>query len=158
MPDRQDIARLHANRLLRSPEEVAAFEEALAALALERHPEWLGDLHLAFDDHCVHHEVMFGLVHFLESFDLDAQLRAMLSVLPVLAEQAPDWVRILYYRILNDGQARAHLQRLILEDSGKGAAVSREILRQVVEEQHEPVSDLAQAVLQATEGPHGYRA
>ena len=152
MPNRQDLVRLHANRLLRSPEEVAAFEEALAALALEPRPEWLTELHLVFDDHCVHHEVMFGLVHFLESFDLDAQIKAMLSVLPVMAEQAPDWARILHYRILNDGQARAHLQRLILEQSGKGSEVSKRILRQVAEERHEPMSSLAQAVLQATNG------
>ncbi len=45
---------------------------------------------------------MFGLVHFLESFELETQLTAFLKVMPQLAMNSPEWTKILHNRILND--------------------------------------------------------
>jgi hypothetical protein len=55
---------LEANRLLRSPDKVARFEETLEKLAQTPNPADLPGLHLILDDTCEQPEVMFSLVHF----------------------------------------------------------------------------------------------
>lgn len=96
---------LAANKLMRSPDEVIAFENALASLADRPQNEDLPDLHLILDDRCEQPEVMFGLIHFLESFDVSAQLQAFVTVVPQLMLVASEWTRILHDRILNDDDA-----------------------------------------------------
>ena len=109
------ISVLEANRLMRSPDEVTAFETALAELARYPKLERLPDLHLVLDDRCEHQEVMFGLVHFLESFDVNEQVWAFVDVIPKLIKQSPNWTKILHVRILNDDLALA-LYRELLSD------------------------------------------
>jgi|GEM_PF-1150126 len=105
MKEERWIQILEANKLMRSPEEVAAFENALAQLAENFHKENLPALHLILDDRCEQPEVMFSLVHFLESFAIEEQLQAFISVIPQLIAAAPDWRRILHTRILNNEAA-----------------------------------------------------
>jgi hypothetical protein len=60
---------LEANRLLRSPHEVAQFKQTLETLAQNPVPADLPSLHLILDDTCEQPEVMFSLVHLeLEAF------------------------------------------------------------------------------------------
>jgi len=99
------ISILKANNLMRSPDEVIAFENALASLADRPQDEDLPDLHLILDDRCEQPEVMFGLIHFLESFDVSAQMQAFVTVVPQLMLVASEWTRILHSRILNDDDA-----------------------------------------------------
>ncbi|MCC3490450.1 MAG: hypothetical protein JGK35_07735 [Microcoleus sp. PH2017_16_JOR_D_A] len=96
---------LEKNKLMRSPDEVTAFENALASVADRPHNEDLPDLHLILDDRCEQPEVMFGLIHFLESFDVSAQIQAFVTVIPQLMLVASEWTRILHDRILNDDDA-----------------------------------------------------
>jgi hypothetical protein len=98
---------LEANHLLRSPDEVTIFEQTLTELAQNPNPADLPSLHLILDDACEQPEVMFSLVHFLESFDVPAQLSAFIQVLPDLVKQAAEWTAILHSRIMNDAIARS---------------------------------------------------
>jgi len=77
------IAILKDNCLMQTEEETDRFENALNEL-LEKS------------------EVMFGLVHFLESFDVEKQISAFINVVPQLMINAPEWARIIHDRILND--------------------------------------------------------
>ncbi|MDY7013280.1 MAG: Imm30 family immunity protein [Cyanobacteriota bacterium] len=115
---------------MRSPEEVAAFENALTQLAENPYPEHLPALHLILDDCCQQPEVMFGLVHFLESFALEGQVRAFITVVPQLISVAPDWTRILHTRILNDETAC----RFYREKLHSTNASSPHFIRQLLEE------------------------
>jgi Immunity protein 30 len=99
------ISILETNKFMRSPDEVIAFENALASLADSPQNEDLPDLHLILDDRCEQPEVMFGLIHFLESFDVSAQMQAFVTVVPQLMLVASEWTRILHSRILNDDYA-----------------------------------------------------
>ena len=72
---------LEANRLLRSPDEVATFEQTLETLAQNPDSADLPSLHLILDDACEQPEVMFSLVHFLESFDMQEQVQAFIQVM-----------------------------------------------------------------------------
>ncbi|MBV8882951.1 MAG: hypothetical protein JO235_02975 [Chroococcidiopsidaceae cyanobacterium CP_BM_RX_35] len=113
MSPNSPIEVLKANHLLRSSDEVAAFEQALAELAQNPNPDDLPNLHLILDDACQQPEVMFSLVHFLESFDLSEQLKAFIQVMPDLVEHAATWTTILHSRITNDALAQATFEGLV---------------------------------------------
>jgi hypothetical protein len=98
---------LEANRLLRSPNEVALFEQTLEKLAQNPDPADLPSLHLILDDTCEQSEVMFSLVHFLESFEVQKQVKAFIQVMPDLVKRAAEWTAILHSRIINDDVARS---------------------------------------------------
>ncbi|MDJ0729638.1 MAG: Imm30 family immunity protein [Crocosphaera sp.] len=93
---------LKENRLMKTPEEVITFEETLERIAEDPHDEYLKDLHLILDDNCEQPDLMFGLVHFLESFELQQQIEAFIAVIPQLMITAPEWTKIIHYRIIND--------------------------------------------------------
>jgi hypothetical protein len=98
---------LEANRLMRSPEEATCFEQTLEKLAQNPDTVDLPSLHLVLDDACERPEVMFSLVHFLESFDVQEQIEAFIQVLPELVKRAAEWAEILHSRIMNDAIARS---------------------------------------------------
>ena len=119
---------LQVNRLMRSPEEVTAFENALAELEKNPKNEYLPSLHLVLDDGCEHQEVMFGLVHVLESFDVKEQLQAFVFVVPQLIVTAPDWTKILHNRILNDESACRLYQEILQEINFRSQNFFRQLL------------------------------
>jgi hypothetical protein len=85
-----------------TPAEVSTFEGAVAALAKNPDETLLESLHETFDDSCRHPEVMWGLVHFLESFPVRGQLEALAKSVRVMRAQAPEWMSILHKGVLND--------------------------------------------------------
>ena len=104
---------LRANRFMRSRDEVLAFDEALAALAEQPEERLLPSLFLIFDNACEHHEVMWGLLHYVESFDLEVVVRVFAGVMSILLEHASEWVDIFLHRFLNSPETRAHLKHVI---------------------------------------------
>jgi len=70
------------SRLMRAREDVVRFEGALEFLSSAADAELhLVEMHLAFDGAARHPEVMYGLVHLLESFDVAVQARAFVEAL-----------------------------------------------------------------------------
>lgn len=104
---------LRENRLMQTPEEVEAFETALAEIAKNPDENNLTAYHLILDDRCQHPEVMFSLIHFLESLDMEKQIEAFITIIPQLMLTAPEWTRILHDRILNDELASQVYQKLL---------------------------------------------
>jgi hypothetical protein len=98
---------LEANHLLRSPDEVARFERTLEKRSQNPDPADLPSLHLILDDDCEQPEVMFSLVHFLESFDVQEQVQAFIQVMPDLVKRAAEWTAILHSRMMNDDVVRS---------------------------------------------------
>ena len=143
----QAIKALKFNRHMRSDQEFRAFEDALAFLAAHPDPNDLPDLHLALDDDCDQHEVMFGLVHFIEDFDLDAQIRAFLSVMPEMTVQAPSWTRTLTVRILNNEEARVHYKGLLQAAPPAQKSVARGVLEKIAASKKTPLDERARFVL-----------
>ena len=143
------LQRLQSNRLMRSESEMRAFEAALEDIAADRDPALLPELHLVLDDNCHQHEVMFGLIHLLESFDVDAQLQAFLDVLPRLIEQASSWTRVLHFRILNDDEARPCYTRLVRRAGQSSHSCASAILMVIAREEEEPLRSAAVSVLRA---------
>ena len=94
------------NRLLRSPEEVKNFDDALGAYAKRLSAGDLPDLYSVLDDATENHEVMFGLVHLIEDFEPLPSFRAFLAAIPRMKLNASHWVETLVLRIFNDDQTR----------------------------------------------------
>ncbi|OKH35195.1 hypothetical protein NIES2101_37780 [Calothrix sp. HK-06] len=107
------ISTLTANKLMRSTEEVLAFDDALNKLAKNTHGVDLEELHLILDDNCLQQEVMWGLLHILESFDAREQLQALLNVIEKLVISAPEWTEVIHYRIFNDEPTRLLYQEML---------------------------------------------
>lgn len=147
----QDLLRLLGdNRLMETREQVMKFEAALEQLA--NHPqaaEHLRELHLVFDDKTQHSEVMYGVIHFLESFSAEQQLWAFVQALPVLNAQAPEWVKTLTYRILNDEYARNVYKRAFLSSTGPPKAVMTSSLTEILQTEPPPLNDYARELLSA---------
>jgi Immunity protein 30 len=130
------------NKLIRSPDEAIAFEYALTELAKNPQPEDSTDLHLIFDDQCERSDVMFSLLHFLESFDLEEQLTALIEAIPQLIVVAPNWLKILQTRILNDQTARClYRQKLQLKLQVMNDPRSSFLIQKFLEESE--ISDLS---------------
>jgi hypothetical protein len=68
------LATLQENRLMHTEEQVTNFENALAEIAENPDENNLSAYHLILDDQCQQPEVMFSLIHFLESFDMEKQI------------------------------------------------------------------------------------
>ncbi len=133
---------LRENRLMKTSEEARVFEEVLEAIAEHPDEKYLQELHLVLDDECEHHEVMFGLVHFLESFDMQKQIETFIDVMPQLMITAPEWTQIIHYRIINNesackiyqnslklsNQVKPHFLYRLLEESVKNQINSRKEL------------------------------
>ncbi|MBW4625524.1 MAG: hypothetical protein KME49_08470 [Brasilonema octagenarum HA4186-MV1] len=141
------IDTLNANRLMHSDDAVVAFEEALAELAKNPREEYLSQLHLVLDDQCEHEEVMYGLLHFLESFDMKQQLEALIDVVPQLIVRAPQWTQILHYRILNDNSARTLYKKLLRTANFRNRDLICQLLREIATNESPPLSAYAEFVL-----------
>ncbi|MFN6519295.1 MAG: Imm30 family immunity protein [Nostoc sp. CreGUA01] len=107
------LAILRENRLMQTQQEVTDFENALAEIADNPDEQNLSAYHLVLDDRCQQPEVMFSLIHFLESFDIEKQIAAFIKVVPQLMLDAPEWTRIIHDRILNDDSACHVYQKLL---------------------------------------------
>ncbi|MCC5638702.1 immunity 30 family protein [Nostoc sp. CHAB 5844] len=107
------LAILTESRLMQTEEQATKFENALAEVADNPDEQNLSAYHLLLDDQCQQPEVMFGLIHFLESFDIEKQVGAFVKIVPQLMINAPEWTRVIHNRILNDESACKAYQRLL---------------------------------------------
>ncbi len=100
-------------RLMHTEEQVTNFENTLIYIAENPDENDLCAYHLILDDQCQQPEVMFSLIHFLESFDMEKQITAFIEVVPQLMITTPEWTRIIHNRILNDELACQVYQNLL---------------------------------------------
>lgn len=127
------ISALKANKLMHSKEEIFAFDNAFAELAENPQDVDLEELHLILDDNCSQPEVMWGIVHFLESFDAKEQLKAFINVLPQLVISAPEWTEIIHCRIFNDEPTRLLYQDMLKLADVKTQQIVTKILADIAE-------------------------
>ncbi|MCU0544039.1 MAG: Imm30 family immunity protein [Oscillatoriaceae cyanobacterium Prado104] len=143
----QWIEILNANKFMRSDEEVMSFEYALAELALDRNSEYLPALYLVLDDRCEQHEVMYGLIHFLESFELKDQLRAFIDTTDRTIVNAKEWTMILLYGILNQDLARNLYSEMLHSTHSPNRALCTTLLQEIAANESPPLSSRAESVI-----------
>jgi len=107
-------------------EHVTLFDETLAALPGEHTDDELRMLLRVFDDRTEHFEVMWGLVHYVESVPQYLTLQALLTSIADMQITAKEWADLLLLRLLNADDTRATLSALIglLDERNRLAAIS----------------------------------
>ncbi|WP_458121871.1 Imm30 family immunity protein [Paenibacillus sp. Z6-24] len=99
---------LYQIRLLETQEECEEFDQLLEILDNEQNFD-LKDLFMVFDENTLEEEVMFGLVHFVESFEAEDYLRSLLDSLINIPSHSIYWIEILLKRILNNEEYKKTL-------------------------------------------------
>src|SRR5579863_7061873 len=94
------IEMLKQSNKLRTEDELQNFDIALKNLAKQPlDVRILPVLFSVFDDSAEHLPLMWGLLHYIEGFEIKPQLVALIQATPMLLGQAKTWARILYTRI-----------------------------------------------------------
>jgi hypothetical protein len=109
MKTKQDLIDiLLKNRDLTTYEKVITFDECLGELSemngIEKQD--LVSLFQVFTDKTGNEEVMFGLVHFIEDFELETFIQSFIEAIPKMNSEASEWVKTFHYRILNSDNAQ----------------------------------------------------
>ena len=101
-----EVKKLQENKLLRTNGEIEKFEEAIDNILSFENYEHIKYLCTGFDDNTKDDEVMFSLVHAIESYDNIVEsrlsLKEFLYAIPNVYSYAKGWVIIMNKRILND--------------------------------------------------------
>ena len=143
----QWIEILNANKFMRSDEEAMNFDFALAELAVHRNREYLPTLYLVFDDRCEQHEVMYGLIHFLESFELKDQLQAFIDAIDRMIVNAKEWTMILLYGILNQDLSRNSYSEILHSTQSHNRELCTNLLQEIAANESPPLSSRAESVI-----------
>lgn len=144
MTMQQLLDTLTRNRLLETKEQVESFDKALEQFA--SHPEapaHLRELHLVLDDQTTQIGVMYGVIHLLESFDVEKQLQGFIEALPTLQKQAPEFVKTLNFRLLNDDAARSKYRDAYLAAKSPARSLLATSLADIIETEEPPLRDYA---------------
>lgn len=113
MDIQSEIKKLYDCRLLRNELECEEFDAVLENIADYTDGSMIEDLCLVFDDETQEEEVMFGLLHLIESFERQQYLTEMSKALPKMMENASEWATILNIRILNNELYRMEYTKIL---------------------------------------------
>jgi len=83
-------------------EDIKQFEIGVWNLAKTKDFKTLKSLLSLFDDSCPYPEVMYSLVHAIESYPKEIYMDAIMKNMASLVEKSPFWADCLYNRIFND--------------------------------------------------------
>lgn len=122
------------NRLLRSQEEVSKFEQAISGILDLKDLNHIRNLCMGFHDATEHDEIMFGLIHAIESYDdlfgSEQSLKELAQSLPLMIPHAKEWAKTLHKRILNHDPSRKIYSKVI----SKGEINNKNIVLQLLNE------------------------
>ena len=112
-----ELTELKNNRLLRDENEVEKFEKSIENILKMEDVNHIEILCQGFDDLTENDEVMFGLIHAIESYDQivssDISLRVLANSIPKMLPHAKEWLKILHKRILNHEPSRNIYKEII---------------------------------------------
>lgn len=112
-----ELTSLKNNRLLRNEIEIEKFEESIKNVLEMKDPKHIEVLCQGFDDSTENDEVMFGLIHAIESYDTIVSSEVSLYILgesiPKMIPHAEEWLKVLHKRILNHERSRDDYKRII---------------------------------------------
>lgn len=95
------IKHLQQHAKLKDSIEVERFEATLNQIAEQRNPRCIGLLIPFFDDDCEFYEVMYSILHVIESFDHTTFVGEVLKALPDFWKRSPYWATVIHTSILN---------------------------------------------------------
>lgn len=144
------LKNLYNNRLMENEKEIQEFEVSLSKVLDYRDVSTISGLCLAFDDDTEQFEVMFGLVHAIESLyehNIDEGLKLITNTIPRILNTAIEWIEILHYRILNHPQVRLAYGQILNEIDVKTADQIKGLLLDIKNEDPDKFSDAVDEVI-----------
>jgi len=129
MNDHRRYSRMNAQELhlaIRRLEELArgeapgwavAFDEGVRTIIEKAGSSAIPRLLFLLNDESNNHEVMFSVVHGVESFDDDLYIAKLVACTPLLLDKSPYWLSVLYMRVLNSDRSRAALRSAVGPDT-----------------------------------------
>ncbi|MCU4766528.1 Imm30 family immunity protein [Bacillus toyonensis] len=114
MDSKSEIKRLYSCRFLKNQSECEEFDSVLENLADCDDEKLIKELCIVFEDETQEVEVMFGLVHFIEDFEMEKYLTEMPKALPKMVENAKEWAMLLNIRILNNDLYRSEYAKILV--------------------------------------------
>lgn len=101
-----EVKTLNENKLLRTNEEIEKFECAIENILSNEDYKDIKHLCTGFADNTEDDEVMFGLIHAIESYDrrtdMKLTLKEFIDSIASVYSYAKEWIKIMNKRILND--------------------------------------------------------
>lgn len=115
MNETELIALLRENRLLRSEEEIALFDEALYSMPApeELDLRYLPELYSLLDDECVEFGVLWGLVHYIGHCHEQVMTDVLIDMTPRMLAHARDWFETMHCRVHNSEIHRIYYKQKI---------------------------------------------
>jgi Immunity protein 30 len=99
------------------PGWAVVFDEGVSAVVERAGSSAIPKLLFLLNDESSHHEVMFSIVHGVESFDEDLYISELVACTSLLLTKTPYWLSVLYMRILNSDESRAALRSAVGPDT-----------------------------------------
>ena len=100
------VKELQQNRKLSNNDEIRKFEHAVKSIMST---DKINCLYYGFDDETEDEEVMFGLIHAIESYygkiDKEVYFSIFIDETQEIVNEAREWVKLMNIRILNDNES-----------------------------------------------------
>lgn len=134
MSEAQWIKLLHDNKKMETQQEIDNFKQGVEKLRVSPIYEGLAaQLLQVFTDETHHKEVMWSLVHMVESLNLGRYIGVLTKSTSDMRKVAPNWLETLYTSVLNTPDARVYLKLVIKELSDDDYTSVKDFLLQMVD-------------------------
>ena len=90
--------KLYENRLLKNDVQIATFEECLNQLTDDFKEDDIVELCQILDDNTMEYEVMFGVIHLLETFSSEEAFASTIVGIVKIKNHSPIWAKTITYR------------------------------------------------------------
>lgn len=90
-------------------ENVTKAESYISLIASSHHSNAISQLLSLLEDNYIYDELMYSLIHTAENFDDVVYVTGLLTAIPALCKESPEWASIVVMRSLNSDQTRAEL-------------------------------------------------
>ena len=154
MDSKSEIKRLYSCRFLKNQSECEEFDDVLENLADCDDEKLIKELCIVFEDETQEEEVMFGLVHFIESFEMEKYLTEMPKALPKMVESAKEWAMLLNKRILNSDLCRSEYAKVLVGMNHDIQLTVINLLNEIIADNPKKFESTANEVLSQLQGVH----
>ena len=147
-----EVRRLYSCRFLKNQSECEEFDNILENLADCTDEKLIKELCIVFEDETQEEEVMFGLVHFIESFEMEKYLTEMPKTLPKMVGSAKEWAMLLNIRILNSDLCRSEYAKILVGMNHDIQLTVNNLLNEIIADDPKRFESTANEVLSQLQG------
>ncbi len=119
----KELAMLERSKGFETEDMFDDFEKALELILAYKDPKCIPFLLQYLSDDTDYPEMMYQIIHSVESFPLEDDLKGMFKVLTQIYKKAPNFTKTLVYRILNEKNALKKFREMIEKDEAKAQAI-----------------------------------